>query len=203
MKYFLISAVLHSLLLLVLTGGFWFGASSPDRSGGPMQVLILPEQIEIVEKPQPLRQPKLRKSKKLSKKYKIQPALPLREDKGERSSKSVATSSASESQGLDEKTEKLRLSYSQALYMYIANNRYYPRKAMKLNQSGTVSVRFHVTADGEFKHVHLEKGCNHETLNKAAVTLIEKLGRFKPLPDAVARSREFVVPIEYRMARGR
>lgn len=103
---------------------------------------------------------------------------------------------------LQAEQKRARLSYLQALNAYISQNKSYPRQARKLKQSGTVSVRFHINSEGEFQHVHLEKGCNHKALNSAAVKLIKKLGKFKPLPKKLGENQGFVVPIQYRMTRG-
>jgi protein TonB len=94
------------------------------------------------------------------------------------------------------------VNYGQALSSYITQNTFYPRRARKMKQTGVVKVKVHISADGEFHHVHLEEGCNHHILNKAAVDLIKKLGRFKPLPEPFNEGLDFVIPIQYKISRG-
>ena len=98
--------------------------------------------------------------------------------------------------------KKLRLTYAQALYVFISNHQVYPQKARKLHQVGTVSVGFHVTSSGEFQKIHLKKGCDCGHLDQAALELIKGLKRFKPLPKALGKGQDFVVPIQYTMTKG-
>ncbi len=94
-------------------------------------------------------------------------------------------------------------SYAQDLKDFIERNRFYPRRAMVLEQTGTVTVRLNINAEGAFTGVEIIKASAHEALNRAARDLITELGSFKPLPKAYQGNGEFIVPIQYQLGRGR
>ena len=179
----------------------WNTESGSLRSDGPMQVMILPDQIEIMDKPQVLKKvgdlSKKKNKTPVKKKQNISSSI----DGTLKNDEQMKDQQGSD-QPLGDGEKVLKASYAQALFLYFSQNKSYPRKARKLNQTGTVSVKVHITADGVFQHIHLEKGCDHSTLNKAAVNLIQKLGKFKPLPKKLGSGEDFTVPIEYTMSRG-
>jgi TonB family protein len=204
-KAFLTSLILHALLFVGLLGVSWQKSMAPRGSSGPMQVMILPDTFDIVKDPQPLRPLKKKKKRVRPKNTLKTSGQETTKPEGSPLDHSVAESDGSDSTSggqADAGVERLRLSYGQALNLYISQNKYYPRKARRLKQSGVVSVRFRVTPRGEFEHVHLEKACDHSTLNQAALELIKKLGKFRPLPKDLADGQEFIVPINYKISRG-
>ena len=95
-----------------------------------------------------------------------------------------------------------QLTYAQQLKGFIERNKFYPRSALRLKHSGTVKIHLEIAPNGLFKAVHLAENCPHDSLNQAAISLIKKLKRFKPLPPEFVTSKNFVIPIAYQIRRG-
>ena len=89
--------------------------------------------------------------------------------------------------------------YAQQLNAYIKRNKFYPRAAIKLNQTGEVEIRLEITPQGHFKNVHISKASAHENLNYAALKLIKRLKHFKPLPKSFKANTSFTIPIVYQI----
>lgn len=203
MKYFLISLFLHTLCLGIVAYNHQASLFRIDKSAtGPMTVSLMNIPYKISESSKVLKPAKRKKVEKNTRKLKspTQAKISNLKDSAVSKKQEGQTVEAAAQIG-NEKTEVMRLTYAQALNLYISKNKHYPRKARKLRHSGTVAVKFRVNQHGKFEHVHLEKGCNHDSLNKAAIKLIKKLGQFKPLPENLGMSQEFIVPIRYRLAR--
>lgn len=92
--------------------------------------------------------------------------------------------------------------YAQELQQYIARNRYYPRRAMIMEQTGVVKVRLKINSNGQFTQVEVIEPSPHALLNQAAQDLVSELGSFKPLPKAYRGNGEFIVPINYQLGGG-
>lgn len=203
MKFILISTFLHMFLLLGL-GLFSGGGIYKDMvaSSSPMQLQMLPDQVSL-QKQKPSRiQSLASKTPSTS----VAPVLDeegaVKKPMGSKQQQTATNLSDNRKPGDSLEQQKVHLTYSQALNVYISQNQDYPRRARRLKQTGTVQVRFHVTPSGEFHHIHLEKACPHHLLNEAALTLIKKLRKFRPLPQAFAQGTEFIVPIQYQITRG-
>lgn len=93
-----------------------------------------------------------------------------------------------------------KVNYAQELKLYIEKNKFYPRSARRLKQAGLVLLHLQIDSEGHFHHIHILEPCNHETLNQAALDLIKKLGRFKPLPKEFANLTDFTIPIAYQLS---
>lgn len=88
---------------------------------------------------------------------------------------------------------------SSALSQYLQRNLRYPAKAQREYVTGTVAVRFTVTADGSIDDVFVEKGigggCNEE-----ATRLISQMPRWKPgYQNGRAVDVQYVLPIEFSL----
>ena len=108
----------------------------------------------------------------------------------------------SESSSPSKVAQAARLTYAQQLKGFIERNKFYPRSALRLKHSGTVKIHLEIAPDGQFTAVHLAENCPHDSLNKAALSLIKRLKRFKPLPPEFVTSKNFVIPIAYQIRRG-
>ncbi len=99
-----------------------------------------------------------------------------------------------------QKIERIKAEYLKAVREEIERNKYYPRSARKLHQTGIVEVEFVILKDGTIEKIALHSPCRHKRLNKAALRTLEKIGNFKPLPD-VFESGELVlkIPINYKL----
>ncbi len=90
--------------------------------------------------------------------------------------------------------------YLQALAAAIARQQRYPEEARRLEQTGTVVLGLTIQVDGRFSAIQLIQGSGHTLLDQAALTALNRLGRFKPIPPALARSTWSIqVPIRFRL----
>jgi protein TonB len=90
--------------------------------------------------------------------------------------------------------------YLAGLRRAIERRRHYPESARRLRLQGTTRVQFTIAANGAFSAVRVSGSAGHSTLDEAALATVRRLGRFKPIPGAVGRSRWTVrVPIVFRL----
>ena len=90
-------------------------------------------------------------------------------------------------------------SYGHQLQQFIERNRYYPRRAQVMEQTGTVKMRLTIRPNGEFASVEILEGTDYDILNKAAKDLVTELKSFKPLPSEYDGNGVFIVPINYQL----
>lgn len=88
--------------------------------------------------------------------------------------------------------------YLYELRTYIEGRKTYPQQALRMRESGTVKVRFHVLKNGSIESVELISLSPFPRLNRATLDLIQGIRQYKPLPDAVEQaSLEIELPVEY------
>jgi protein TonB len=88
--------------------------------------------------------------------------------------------------------------YKYELRLFLDSRKIYPETARRLSQTGTVVVRFKIAANGEIADVILEKPAGSEVLNKAALDLVKRAEKFKPLPqETKLQELKLSFPIEY------
>ena len=92
--------------------------------------------------------------------------------------------------------------YALALKSFVEKNKRYPRLAKRLRQSGMVKIKLNVSADGKFSRIELISPSQFSALNKGTIKFLQELGSFMPLPKGFSGSREFIIPIVYRLAGG-
>lgn len=76
-------------------------------------------------------------------------------------------------------------------------NRYYPRQALRLRQQGIVHVRFHLSTKGRISQIIVTKSSGKQSLDRAAMNALKKLGKYKPPPPGFAS--QITVPIQFRL----
>lgn len=102
------------------------------------------------------------------------------------------------SSGDKRKVKAAEGAYLQQLQRAIARKRFYPRAARRKGITGIVTVSFVLKADGRITNVRIAKGSGHTTLDKAAIKTLVRLGRYKPIPTQIGRSRwSLRVPINF------
>jgi protein TonB len=90
--------------------------------------------------------------------------------------------------------------YLAELQAAIAKHRFFPRQARRRGLEGRVTVSFTLEADGRIIGIRVVKGSGSSVLDEAAVKTLERLGRFKPIPKAIGRSRWTLrVPIGFTL----
>jgi len=109
-------------------------------------------------------------------------------------------SSASSKPGDSAAARAAEARYLRELQRAIAKRRYYPRSAQRRGVEGIARVQLTIQADGRFSAIRISGGSGSDDLDRAAVTTIERLGRFKPIPTVLGRNRWTLrVPIDYRL----
>lgn len=192
-KEFMRLPLLSSLILhcLVLLGLMWAPSRGPELPASQeslveMKVVAAPPPI-TPPSPEPRRSPPRSYSKAKSLQKNILKPLSVDEAPAGSVVKGDPVSSPSP------KT----LSYAQELKVFLEQNKRYPRQAIRLGQAGTVLVKVKIGSDGRFNEIQLEKPSSFPILNKAAVGLFRRLGRFKPLPKGIQANSKFTIPIAY------
>lgn len=91
--------------------------------------------------------------------------------------------------------------YLYELRLLLDSRKQYPPVARSLRQEGAVEVSFLLRPDGRIEDTNVTQPSSHETLNRAALQLVEAVGRFKPLPTELQKlvGWRVSVPIEYRL----
>lgn len=92
--------------------------------------------------------------------------------------------------------------YLAALVKAIERHRFYPRMSRRLNEEGTVEVRFVVQRNGRLTDITVERSSGSQRLDEAALQTLGKTTPFAPLPAALEREQlSLTVPIVYRLQR--
>lgn len=176
MKFFAFSFFIHSIVILL--GCFFYTKNSPNN----IQAKKSRTQFLYTSD---LKAPVKQKNYK-TKAKKVLPKKTIVANKQEE---------APPSHALNEKV----LSYRQELKAFIENSQDYPRQARRLKQSGLVKVQVIIDADGFFKNISLVQNSTFPILDEAALSLLKRLQRFKPLPKNVPAGSKFTIPIAYVM----
>jgi len=91
-------------------------------------------------------------------------------------------------------SDEIPWSYLWAVKRAISEHRRYPRAAYGAGQTGTAVVRIHLSRDGSLLGVALLKSSGYRLLDEEARAVIERIGRFPPLPARYAPGRaEFAI----------
>ncbi|WP_413612509.1 energy transducer TonB [Bdellovibrio sp. HCB-110] len=76
----------------------------------------------------------------------------------------------------------------------------YPVMAKKMGQSGKVTMRFTLAADGSLKESEIVEKTPYDSLNKAAHELVKGIDGMKPFPQEIQKTSWVItVPIEYSL----
>ncbi|MEE3078332.1 MAG: energy transducer TonB [Bdellovibrionota bacterium] len=136
--------------------------------------------------------------KKKHKKNKLKPIKKVVKAKKKGNSKKNVSAQKASGGGvsLDE-----RMKYIAELTKFIDKNQYYPRRALRMRQTGKVKVKLVINPDGSFKSINVIEESAYSILNSAAENLLIELGSFKPLPKGFKASAEFIVPLVYGIKR--
>ena len=195
MRYFLASFFFHLLTLLPLLGWPVSPDSSIEESRIVVEIVSLPTSTPLAaDHPQKKQQTLSQKQRTSEKSRSSTPAIKeVQED---------PVSRLSSDQQSSEQSQQIRLSYAQQLKAFIEDNKFYPRTAVRLKQTGVVKIRLEINEDGLFQNIQLVQASPHKNLNQAALELLKKLKRFKPLPKELLTTKGFVVPIAYQISGG-
>jgi len=208
MKYLLASLFIHVLLVGLLSFETW-NSSPPIRVVVELHVLPQPGEASNskVENANTLRDEPRFEQKDASLETESQSLL-----ESDKRRYQITAQAPSESRDLQpelteeylrsQEGQQMMASYAEQLKLYLEQNKVYPRTALRLKQSGVVTIKLQIRNDGQFGEIQIASPSPFSTLNQAAVDLLRKLGHFKPLPPKFGTEEEFLIPIAYRLERG-
>ncbi len=201
-KYLLISFFIHSFLMLclvILNVGQDHIVLENDKT--VMSIDIIPTTYKK-SMAKSLKE-KVSKTKKISKILKIKSIEKNNDITAQKVNKIEVSEVNQEIQTAEtvKQVKQAQLSYVQKLKLYIEKNKYYPRQAVRLRQSGTVTLRLKISKAGVFSSIEVLGSSDFPILDEAALKLIKKIGRFNPLPSNIKQGSYFTVPIAYNLRR--
>ncbi len=126
----------------------------------------------------------------------VHPIPPRRERDSPANTKDEVHSKASSSH-FEQEIASMDSQYATELRQYIEQNQFYPSRALRLKQSGSVKVRLEVNRRGAFQKIKFLERAPYDSLNIAAENLFTRLRSFKPLPKALGKKRHFIISLNY------
>ncbi|MGB5833159.1 MAG: energy transducer TonB, partial [Thiohalocapsa sp.] len=98
------------------------------------------------------------------------------------------------------KKKALESRYLREVQRAIARKRRYPQNARRRGEAGTAVVSFVVERGGTITDIRLAQSSGSTRLDAAALNTLKRLGRFKPIPQAIGRNRwPMRVPIRFAL----
>lgn len=96
--------------------------------------------------------------------------------------------------------QKVMKAYLVQVKKNIDKNKLYPTTARRLNQEGTVRVRFTVQKNGRVEDIHLAKGSDYSALDQSALDAVAALTSVAPIPDLLNKDHWTIeIPIKYQL----
>jgi TonB family protein len=89
--------------------------------------------------------------------------------------------------------------YFTELRKLVEQRKFYPKKALRMRQSGSVEICLEIDKNGNFHGIHIKTPSPFGSLNKAALSLVEEISRFKPLPKSLGKKITFNIPLKYAL----
>ncbi|MCP5428982.1 MAG: energy transducer TonB [Chromatiaceae bacterium] len=100
------------------------------------------------------------------------------------------------------RVEPIRASYLAELAAQINRKKYYPRASRRFGEEGTVVVSFVLQRDGRVTDLAVAQSSGSERLDEAALTTLERVTPFRPIPDVLQRDDwPISVPIAFNLRR--
>jgi protein TonB len=90
--------------------------------------------------------------------------------------------------------------YLYELKKLLERKKNYPTMAKKMGHTGTVTMRFTLKPDGTLTETQVLNKSQYDSLNEAAVTLVQSINKLKPFPSEIHKEAWVItVPIEYTL----
>ncbi len=89
--------------------------------------------------------------------------------------------------------------YLLELVKFIEKKKHYPKMALRMRQAGSVEISLAIDREGNFHHVHIKNASPYSSLNKAALSLVEEISKFKPLPAEMGKKITLNIPLKYAL----
>lgn len=90
-------------------------------------------------------------------------------------------------------TDCMPLRWLQDMSRMISFQLRYPARSRQLGERGTVTVRVSLTRDGKVMEAPLLRPTGYRALDKEALAVIQRIGRFMPIPASACRGARIVV----------
>lgn len=98
------------------------------------------------------------------------------------------------------RTKAAENAYLAGLRRAIAKKRRYPAGARRRGDTGVATVSFVLAKNGRISGTRVDKSSGSRALDEAAVETLRRLGRYKPIPEALGRTRwPLRVPIRFAL----
>jgi protein TonB len=95
---------------------------------------------------------------------------------------------------------QVRAEYLAEVLSRVQAAKFYPLRARRRREHGTVKVRFTIRATGELGAVEVAGSSGRSCLDRAAVQTVRRAALFPPFPEALrANELHVVVPIVYQL----
>ncbi|MCR9203350.1 MAG: energy transducer TonB [Halobacteriovoraceae bacterium] len=89
--------------------------------------------------------------------------------------------------------------YFAELRKFIEKKKYYPKRAIRMRQAGSVEICLEIDEHGHFHAIKIKNPSQFKTLNKAALALVKEISRFKPLPKEMGEKVTLNIPLKYAL----
>ena len=90
--------------------------------------------------------------------------------------------------------------FTKKLLMLSKKEIFYPQRARKFNQEGSVLATVSIDRSGKIKKLKLVNKAQHPALNKAVIRAINKAAPFPPIPEDIKdREFSFIVPVTFSL----
>lgn len=177
----------------------------PEKAEEPIEAAPVPQQITETVKPKQI----VKKKAVVTKQKNLVPKkLPVQEKPLVTASRSntmpparseIIEAAISPVTDSGEK-DRIKERYIRQLMNTIAVYKYYPQRARRRHLQGRVEVSFVILADGTIENIRLADSSGSGILDKAALGVLRRAGRFEALPEELGLSSwAFVVPMDYRL----
>jgi len=98
------------------------------------------------------------------------------------------------------KQKAIKNAYLAKIRRIIEQHKRYPKGAKRMKQQGTAYIKFSISTDGTVHHIGLAKKCPFTKLNKAALKILQNIGKFDPIPKTIGKSHlSLTIPIAYKI----
>lgn len=150
----------------------------------------------IIKKKKPKKKKKHRKKKVVKKSIPkpVEPIIPTPAIAPKKAKKVVPQISP-------KKLKTIENAYLAQLSRLIESKKVYPKSAKRMRQTGKVYLSFNILKDGTITGVRVSIGSKYKRLNKAAVEILKKIGKYKPIPSELKKSswNNITVTVKYNI----
>ena len=168
----------------------------PEQASEPRPLLPPAPPREPAQTPSYLRPAEPRRLAE-SKALADRPGVPLRTGPGSPNADHSVTAGSGASPAARASAER---TYLADLQRAIAGHQRFPEDARRRHATGVAVVAFVVQANGQIDQVQIGQSSGDPTLDQAAIQTLYRLGRFRPIPSSIGRSRwPMRVPIRFNL----